>query len=154
MTTILDLFGAPEETPVEPEALPEDPKERRAELLRRAQKLSLPDLVYRTNAQERLESEILTHYDAAFPKSKVQVPPLAEKNEHGVRTGPAFIERWHAVRALGNKLSDTLVDQLLEKYRTEIDEHEQARKLEAAALRETADFIETNRLLDERVKNP
>jgi hypothetical protein len=140
---ILDLFGTQEDE-VEPEPLPDEPRARFAELLRRHHDLKKPDMAFSTSAQERMENEILAHHDAKFPKSKVTVPQLPEKRPDGTRDRSLVTERWHAVRALGNKISDTLVDGLLAKYSAEIDEHNKTRR-EAAEplLKEAGALVES-----------
>jgi hypothetical protein len=101
MTDILELLGG--------EAEPEP--------------VSGPDLAFRLRVQHEVEDEILEMYLQAHPASKLKLPPRAEIVDGQVDRA-ALTARWNEVRALGRKVSDERVTELLELGGRRIDAHE------------------------------
>lgn len=118
---ILELFGVEESEP-EPEV-----EESIEQLL-------APDFAFRLRMQHEVEDAILEMYSRAHPSSKPKLPPRAQIVD-GKVDREALTARWYEVRALGRKVSDERVTELLEEGAKKIDAHEAERRARAEALR-------------------
>lgn len=109
MSGVLEMFG-PEElaTELPAEGLPEDPRERFAELVRRRDALEVPSSVL---AQDALEEELLEEIRTRLPRKKPKVP------------APREAGRWTKIKSLCEPFAEHR-DEVIERH---VDTHARAR---------------------------